>query len=337
MSAHPTSQKRRLRIWQQNTNRSLIAQLDLLHSITPSLYSVVAIQEPHIDFLGNSRATSHWHAIYLPKHRDDPKSTCSLLLISKRLITTNAWTQIPIDSPDITAVKLDSDIGAIHLYNIYNDGVHSANLARLDAHLQMFTTNWAENHNLKMIWVGDFNRHHPLWDKSRNSHLFSPANLSTAQPLLDLLAAHDMTMVLPKDIPTLEVLNTKNYMRPDNVFCSMELIGKFVSCNTNPSARPLRMDHLPIISVLDTELPDSSPTPRPNFRATDWGAFAEHLKVLLHAAPLTEHIDMPEVLNTAVANLTSAIQATIEQVVLKYRPLPFTKRWWTPELMLWNP
>lgn len=267
MSAHPIAPKQWLHIWQQNTNRSLTAQLDLLHSTAPLHYSVVAIQEPYIDFLGNSRATSHWHVVYPPNHHNDPKSTQSLLLISKSLITTNAWTQIPIDSSDIMAIRLDSNIGAIHLYNIYNDGTHSMNLAQLDTHLQTITTNRMENCDHKMIWVGDFNRHHPMWDESRNSHLFTSTNLSAAQPLLDLLATYGMTMALPKDIPTLEALNTKNYTRPDNVFCSAELTGSFVSCNTNPSACPPRTDHLPIISVLDTELPASTPTPLPQLQS----------------------------------------------------------------------
>ena len=75
-----------------------------------------------------------------------------------------------------------------------------------------------------MIWLGDFNRHHPLWDEERNVHLFTTANLDAAQPLLNLLATYGMKMALPKGIPTLEAMNTKNYTRPDNVFCSSALL-----------------------------------------------------------------------------------------------------------------
>ena len=263
MIEHPTKPKQRLRIWQQNTNRSLEAQLDLLHSLTPSRYSIAAIQEPHIDFLGNSRATPHWYTVYPPNHCDNPKATRSLLLISKNLTTTNTWTQIPINSPDITAIRLDSNLRPIYIYNIYNDGMHPRNLKSLEVYLHTLTNTHPETRNAKMIWVGDFNRHHPLWDEDRNLHLFTSSNLDAAQPLLNLLAANNMRMAHPKGIPTLEAMNTKNYTRPDNIFCLSELLGAFISCNTEHEMRPLRTDHLPIISVLDTELPSSMPSARP--------------------------------------------------------------------------
>ena len=51
-----------------------------------------------------------------------------------------------------------------------------------------------------VIWVGDFNRHHPLWDKERNAHLFTKNTLEVTQPLLDMISEFDLRMVLPKDI-----------------------------------------------------------------------------------------------------------------------------------------
>ena len=88
------------------------------------------------------------------------------------------------------------------------------------------------------IWLGDFNRHHPIWDKERNAHLFTKAALEAAQPLLDMISNHNMHMTLAKDIPTLEASSTKNYTRVDNIFCSAELLDNFVSCNTYPQWRP---------------------------------------------------------------------------------------------------
>ena len=57
-----------------------------------------------------------------------------------------------------------------------------------------------------------------MWDEERNTHLFTKATLEAAQPLIDMISIHDMRMVLPKDIPTLEVCSTKNYTRVDNLF-----------------------------------------------------------------------------------------------------------------------
>ena len=136
MMVHPNEPRRRLRIWQQNINKSLEAQLDLLHSQSPAQYDIIAIQEPYIDFLGNSHANPYWYSIYPPNHIDNPKATRSLLLISKQLMTTNAWTQIPVKSANITAICINCDIGPIDIYNIYNNGTHSDDLIRLDHHLR---------------------------------------------------------------------------------------------------------------------------------------------------------------------------------------------------------
>ena len=62
-----------------------------------------------------------------------------------------------------------------------------------------------------MFWLGDFNRHHPLWDEERNSHLFTRSVLDDAQKLLDLLADYGMTQALPKDLPTLQSSSSGNW------------------------------------------------------------------------------------------------------------------------------
>ena len=62
-----------------------------------------------------------------------------------------------------------------------------------------------------MIWLGDFNRHHPLWEEERNLHLLTEMYLNAAEPLLHLLAEYGMQQVLPKNMPTLQSLTTKNW------------------------------------------------------------------------------------------------------------------------------
>jgi hypothetical protein len=65
-----------IKIWQQNTRRSLDAQLALINSLE-NQYDIVCIQEPHFDFRNISRATRVWHTIYptaLPNNEDRPPS-----------------------------------------------------------------------------------------------------------------------------------------------------------------------------------------------------------------------------------------------------------------------
>ena len=95
--------KRKLHIWQQNLNRSLEGQLDLLNSLKADHYNIVAIQEPHIDFLGQTQANLHWTVIYPKQHLLNPKNTRLVILINQR-ISTNNWEDINIASYDVTSV-----------------------------------------------------------------------------------------------------------------------------------------------------------------------------------------------------------------------------------------
>ncbi|OBZ69995.1 hypothetical protein A0H81_10500 [Grifola frondosa] len=61
----------RLRIWQQNLNKSLDAQLDLLHAANPDNYDLLLLQEPYLDHLNLTRANHHWTVVYPSRHHDD--------------------------------------------------------------------------------------------------------------------------------------------------------------------------------------------------------------------------------------------------------------------------
>lgn len=154
--------------------------------------------------------------------------------------------QKPVDSRDITAIKLKTANATLNFFNIYNDGTHSRKLAALSRSSDVRTCQSADNIPDHIIWLGDFNRHHPMWHEACNCHLFTSANLVAAQILLDLLATFDMAMVLPAGLPTLIASGTKNYTRPNNVSCNWEFADNFITCSTDPDSRPPATDHLPI-------------------------------------------------------------------------------------------
>ena len=242
-----------LRFVQLNVNKSNTSQSALLHSIAD--YDLVFLQEPHIDFLKNTRASQQWRVIYPPRHKDSPSRTRSITLINTR-IATNGWTAIPIDSPDITGVSLEYDTGVIHIFNIYNPQDSQLALRAL-ARATRTACSGRDDHldDPLVIWLGDFNRHHPAWEDEANNHLLSERYLDAAQPLLDLLAAFDFHMLLPPRIPTLEAANTKNHTRPDNIFASADIADCLVRCRTAPELRPPRTDHYPIVTELEVNVP----------------------------------------------------------------------------------
>src|SRR5882724_11089540 len=121
-----------------------------------------------------------------------------------------------------------------------------------------------------IIWLGDFNRHHPMWDEGRNAHLFMRANLDRAQHLIDAITEIELYMALPKDLPTLCTMASSNHMRPDNVFMSNTLCNATIKCTTMPEEQPAISDHLPIVTIVDAEPVVKAEMPRPNFRVTNW-------------------------------------------------------------------
>ena len=127
----------------------------------------------------------------------------------------------------MVGIKVVGEGEEITVYNIYNDCTHSATLTKLQNHLetraQVNLNPTPGNRTIGDIWLGDFNRHHPMWEDEENDRLFTHQNLNDASVLIDLLADHDMHMVLPHGIPTIRNA-AGNLTRPDNVFASSHLI-----------------------------------------------------------------------------------------------------------------
>src|SRR5882724_9666939 len=120
------------------------------------------------------------------------------------------------------AVLLHMQWGKVLILNLYDDTEHQHSLKqviqKLWSRVCMGGGATASEHT---IWLSDFNLHHPLWDKERNSHLFTRLNLEKSQVLIDAVADFDMQMTLPKDILTLWALATRNYTWPDTFSCPL--------------------------------------------------------------------------------------------------------------------
>jgi len=123
----------KVRICQQNVQKSLIATLALLNGLKDE-YHLVCIQEPHFDFRGITRVTGVWMVVYPTNHAESQEGevTRSLILIHCR-ISSNAWTQVEVASKDITAIHLEGSQGYL---NIYNDCTHSQMIQTLKTHIE---------------------------------------------------------------------------------------------------------------------------------------------------------------------------------------------------------
>lgn len=185
---------------------------------------ICIIQEPYINFLHLTGTTPHWTVLYPTGHSKHPSKKRTITLISDK----------------------------ISIYNIYLDGNHSDTLAPMTESIHTRKRVSAHTETAHLMIAGDFNCHHPLWDKDRNHHLFTPLNLQKAQMILNLQSQLELMQVLPKGILTLVASNSGNHTRPDNVFISHTLIQRITTCTVLPECRPAKTDHIPILTTMDT-------------------------------------------------------------------------------------
>ena len=172
MGLEPT----KLVIWQQNVNKSLTCQHDIISSkkLIDKEVSIVTLQEPAINFVNKTIATKDWTLIYPSTHDKHPDQTRSILLIRSAL-TSNSWQQLAFPSGDVTAVQLKGNWGSLAIFNVYNDTTHNHTIEQLTdfCHRHRHDLESNEAGTAHSIWLGNFNRHHPYWDNPEDTQLFT--------------------------------------------------------------------------------------------------------------------------------------------------------------------
>lgn len=320
-----------LRICQINLNKCRVGQLEFINGLADK-HDVVCIQEPYFDYKGKSRATNRWISVY-PVHEGEEKIR-SMILISTRL-KTSSWKQIKIRSPDITAIEICTEEGKnLVIFNIYNDCTHSRSMETLERHLAQQEREISQEgveREIAMIWLGDFNRHHAMWDEPRNRHLFTDKQEETEQ-MLKMLADFGMEMALETGINTRKDWKTGNETRPDNVFINGDAAPWILKCDTAPEETPPGVDHFPIHTWIEINREETLKDPEPNWRAVDWDEFEAEMEQALIKKKWKEKISTKAELEDYTAELTGMIQEVIEAKVPKKRPSPYAKRWWNKDL-----
>ena len=165
-----------LKIWQQNVNKSRVCQHDILSSgkLAREGIDIVALQEPAINHFATMVTTNDWTVLYPSTHMQDPSKTRSVILIRSN-ISTDSWSQIDINSGDISAILIQGTWGKLAIYNAYIDCSHDKGIEDLGAATNAFEENSRRTpeQQAHTIWLGDFNRHHPHWDNASDNRLFT--------------------------------------------------------------------------------------------------------------------------------------------------------------------
>ena len=148
-----------------------------------------------------------------------------------------------------------------------------------------------------MIWAGNFNRHHPLWDNDKDTHLFTQQATRAAEELIELIAMFNLDMVLPKGTPTLQHMVTKRYSRPNNVFCTEGILNLLTQCELDPSPCNWSLPY-----HYQNPLTTGTCQCSFNFREANWDTFWRTLCTKLNLLPNLTSLNNKDQLNTATNN-----------------------------------
>ena len=284
MSLHTLNKDcKAITIWQQNLNKSPSCQHSLISSsrLVKHNIDIIALQEPSINFLKKTIALQDWIPIYPMTHDKQPNKTRAVMLIRGDILTEN-WEQIDFPSSDVTAICIREKWGTLHIFNIYNDCEHNDTLNVLMEYHRKHeqdiagTEDTHQEHHL--LWLGDFNWHHPYWDNLKDNRLFTHEACSMAEVLLRKVADLGMDLALPKGILTHRHHVTKKWTHLDQVFAMEHTMEAITTCNTLQDEQGVNTDHVLVVTVMDMELTKAPMQTARNFRDVDWSKFQKTLE-----------------------------------------------------------
>ena len=204
----PTRSMNLINIWQQNVNRSSTCQHSLISSAALARrgIDIVALQEPPINAFGTTIAAREWIPVYPSTHNAEPTKTRSFILIRSNILT-NQWRQVDFPSGDVTIISIQGSWGELTIYNIYNDCVKNDTILQLEAFSQQRLTapsrpSATNESSRPILWLGDFNRHHPHWDDPTDTRLFTRPAIHDAEIFISAVAELGLNLALPPGIPT---------------------------------------------------------------------------------------------------------------------------------------
>ena len=241
-----------------------------------------------------------WISVYPFTHCAHPGKSCTLTLISTTIVIKGEW-------------------GKITIFNIYNDSNNNKtiNLLKLFHRTRPNVTNQAKVGVAHILWLGDFNRHHPHWDNPNNTRLFTEGALKAAEILIEAVVLLGLDLILPSGIPMHCHHIMKKWSHLDQVFISDHSIDLVEVCNTETHFCSIKTDHLPIITQLNMATPTALSSSFHNFRDVDWIDFCNNLEGHLNHLEKPKKIANQEQLDKSCKELMVALQMTIEAKVPK--------------------
>src|SRR5260221_4916436 len=274
-----------IKIWQQNVNKPRACQHNLMsnNDLVREGINIVALQEPAIDPQGFTLTARDWTPIYPSIHRKTDSNTRAVTFIRADL-SSDSWKQLDFPSADVTAIQLKGPWGKLTIVNVYNDGGDDDTVHLLT---EFHHRNWNEieqsvNGAAHVLWLGDFNRHHPYWDDPNDIRLFTREATRAAEKLIEAVVDVGLDLALPSGTPTHRHNVTKKWSRLDQVFISDHSESTIITYDTQPDQWGINTDHLPILTDMNLCVDIKVADEIPNFREVNWSEFRKELSSQLH-------------------------------------------------------
>ena len=316
-------------VLQANMNKQQGAQLSLLNDESLVDFSFLLLSEPStvVDNEGRvlpiPRHHSYWTAILPSTHNQQHPAVRSMIWVHNSLQVR----QIPVQSPDITAVLTQVEDTPTLVLSVYippkEDTVDVALTQRLALMDETIRKVRQELHkDLPLLITGDFNRHDQLWG---GDHIGSSQRQGEGEAIIEFMLDHDLQSLLPRGTITFE--SSQGQSTIDLILASPTLYDVMLSCQVHRVEHG--SDHRSIESTFTTHVQDTPFEPRLLFRNAPWSRIKRAV-----AEAIQPSLELPLPMETeAILNIImDAVLPAINQFVPKSKPSPYAKCWWTLDL-----
>ena len=157
-SSTPQGMDSNLKVLQLNIRKQAETQLSLLNDEALRDYAAIATQEPHARKIDDALITTpmshpNWTKLVPTIQREEKWLIRSMLWVNTALNTT----QIPIQSPDITAAYIKLPERSILVASIYIEPANQDLLQQALTHLRTAASQTPVGERVDILFLGDFN------------------------------------------------------------------------------------------------------------------------------------------------------------------------------------
>jgi ribonuclease HI len=287
-----------LRILQYNVQKSRDVVLASLFQNPRVLeYDVLAIQEPWRNpFIATSYhpLKAHFQLTYFPH-----AATRVCFYVNKR-VDPGAW-NVSFISNDIISLKIfDSRLNqSVHIFNVYNE-VTSDTLTTLAEAIGTLSSD-------RIVVLGDFNLHHPLWSADHRRARNGPS----AEHLLRIIEDYQLQLLTVPGTPTHRWKDGESTI--DLTFASEDVAARVTYCKIDKSL-DRDSDHLPIALVVNWNLQPAEPKRKRLWSKTNLTILRQvtqnHLSRTNDVTELRDRESIDGFVSTLVQALNAGIEAS---------------------------